>query len=445
MAIIRTLLSIWIGKLLVWLTSLLGGGTNLPGEVALRICPGILKTLASAYRVIAVTGTNGKTTTAAMIQQILQHGGFIAINNSSGANLKAGLVSCFLRHYTSSKKERFAVLEVDEAYLPRVSADLNPEIIAVTNIFRDQLDRFGAVETTRDLIFEAFSNAPKSKLVLNADLPMLGGEVENPVAYYGFGCGASNQDEVGTEGKFCPVCGETLAYTHFTYGNLGDYHCSACGIARPKLDYVVDELIELRAYATDAVINGHKLTISQPGLYNLYNGLCAFACAREVGITPDVIAESLSVQESRFGRQELITIEDKQIRIVLVKNPAGCSEAIKTVVLEQDEVSVAVLLNDRLGDGTDVSWIYDASFESLGSMKLDKVLVGGTRLYDMAIRLQTAGLDEDKFILCETYKDVLDAILTQTKTTKVYLLATYSAMVEFRRFLFKKGYLKKMW
>lgn len=445
MAVIRTFFSIYLGKLLVRLTGLLGGGTNLPGEMALRFCPNILKILAADYRVIAVTGTNGKTTTAAMIQQILQQGGYTAINNSSGANLKAGLVSCFLRHYKRKKEERFAVLEVDEAYLPRVSADLNPEIIAVTNIFRDQLDRFGAVETTRDLIFEAFSHAPNCKLVLNADLPMLGVSLKNEAVYYGFGCSASDSDEQSTEGKFCPSCGEALSYALSTYGNLGDYHCPSCGFARPEPDYAVERLVALRAHETEAVINGQTLTISQPGLYNLYNGLCAYACACELGISADAIAASLSTQESRFGRQELISVGDKQIRIVLVKNPAGCSEAIKTVVLEQDAVTLAVLLNDRLGDGTDVSWIYDASFESLGNMNLERVLVGGTRLYDMAIRLQTAGLDSDKFVLCESYKDVLDAVLAPSETKKVYLLATYSAMVEFRRFLFKKGYLKKMW
>lgn len=445
MTVIRTLLSIWVGKCLVWLTGLLGGGTNLPGEMALRICPGILKTLAASYRVIAVTGTNGKTTTAAMIQQILQHGGYTAINNSSGANLKAGLVSCFLRHYKKTKEKRFAVLEVDEAYLPRVSADLNPEIIAVTNIFRDQLDRFGEVDTTRKLIFEAFSNAPNAKLVLNGDLPMLRGEFANPTVYYGFDCAVSKQDEPSTEGRFCPDCGEALTYALSTYGNLGDYRCAACGNARPALAYHVDALINLHADYTEGVINGQKLTISQPGVYNLYNGLCAFSCAREVGTRPEVIANSLSVQESRFGRQEIIPIGDTQVRIVLVKNPAGCNEAIKTVVLDRDEVSLAVLLNDRTGDGTDVSWIYDTGFEALGSMNLNTVLVGGTRLYDMAIRLQTAGLDTDKFVLCEEYKDVLDAILSKTPTPKLYMLATYSAMVEFRRFLFKKGYLKKMW
>ena len=445
MGTIRTLFAIYLGKLLVILTGLLGGGTNLPGEMALRFCPNILKILAADYRVIAVTGTNGKTTTAAMIQQILQHHGFVAINNSSGANLKAGLISCFLRHYKYKKTERFAVLEVDEAYLPRVSADLNPEIIAVTNIFRDQLDRFGAVETTRDLIFEAFSNAPDCKLVLNADLPMLGVSLPNKAIYYGFGCNAGETQENGTEGKFCPVCGAALSYQLSTYGNLGDYACASCGFHRPALDYAVESLIALRAHETEAVVNGQNIIISQPGLYNLYNGLCAYACTAEMGIPASVSVESLSKQESRFGRQELIQIGDQQVRIVLVKNPAGCSEAIKTVVLERDDVTLAVLLNDRLGDGTDVSWIYDASFESLGSMNLKRVLVGGTRLYDMAIRLQTAGLETDKFVLCESYKDVLEAILATSETKKVYLLATYSAMVEFRRFLFKKGYLKTMW
>ncbi len=445
MGTIRTLFSIYLGKLLVFLTSLLGGGTNLPGEMALRFCPDILKILAADYRVIAVTGTNGKTTTAAMIQQILQHHGFEAINNSSGANLKAGLISCFLRHYKRKKTERFAVLEVDEAYLPRVSGDLNPEIIAVTNIFRDQLDRFGAVETTRDLIFEAFLKAPVCKLVLNADLPMLGVPVANKAVYYGFGCDTSAKQEVGTEGKFCPVCGATLSYRTSTYGNLGDYTCDACSLVRPNLDYSVQQVTALRANETEAVINGQSVIISQPGLYNLYNGLCAYACACELGIPTSVIAESLSTQESRFGRQEVLSVGDKEVRIVLVKNPAGCSEAIKTVVLERDAVALAVLLNDRLGDGTDVSWIYDASFESLGAMNLTHVLVGGTRLYDMAIRLQIAGLDTDKFILCPSYKDVLEAISNTVESQKVYLLATYSAMVEFRRFLYKKGYLKKMW
>ena len=444
MVVIRKTAAILIGRLLVWLTGILGGGTNLPGEISLRICPQILKLLAANYRVVAVTGTNGKTTTAAMIQQILEHNGYLAINNSSGANLKAGLITCFLQNYKYARKNAFAVLEVDEAYLPRVSAELNPVIIAVTNIFRDQLDRFGAVERTRDLIFEAFANAPQSKLVLNGDLPMLNNTFENETVYYGFQCGTGS-DSFGTEGRFCPNCGGTLTYGYTVYGNLGAYCCEQCALKRPALRYRVEELTELRADASDAVINGLQVTVSQAGLYNLYNGLCAFACAAELGVPTEVIAESLSVQKSRFGRQEVIDIDGKQLRVILVKNPAGCSEAIKTVVLERDKATLAVLLNDRLGDGTDVSWIYDADFEALCKMDLDKVFVGGTRLYDMAIRLQVAGLEPEKFILCESYKDVLNAVLNQAASQKVYMLATYSAMVEFRRFLFKNGYLKKMW
>lgn len=417
----------------------------MPGEIALRLCPDVLKTLAASYRVIAVTGTNGKTTTAAMIQSALQQGGCEVINNSSGANLKAGLVSCFLQHYQRNpKNERFAVLEVDEAYLPRISAELNPEIIAVTNIFRDQLDRFGTVDSTCDLIFKAFLNAPHAKLVLNGDLPMLSEKVSNPVVYYGFHCGFGDCEDQSTEGKLCPHCGARLDYLYSIYGNLGEYSCPSCGLKRPSLSYAVEQVIRLYPEGTETVINGQALTIGQPGVYNLYNGLCAFSCAREVGIDVSHIVASLANQESRFGRQEQITIGDTQLRLILVKNPAGCNEAIKTVVLEQDETALAVMLNDKTGDGTDVSWIYDTNFEALGQLHLSRVMIGGTRLYDMAIRLQTAEMDTEKFVLCQEYQDVLDAVLTY-KPQKLYMLATYSAMVEFRRFLFKKGYLKKLW
>lgn len=414
-----------------------GGGSSFPGKLALKLNPHIISYLAKDFSVIMVTGTNGKTTTCSMLYNILRNDGKSVISNSSGANMLGGIATCFLNNYG---KGGYAVIETDEAYAKYLTKEIKPLYILVTNIFRDQLDRFGEVYTTWNLLYEAILNSPSSTLILNADEAIFGEiGLPNPVIYYGFACG-NEKESLNTEATFCQKCGEHFKFNFLTFNNLGDYYCN-CGFKRPPLDHSVDEINELSIAGSVVVIDGNVFSINVPGLYNVYNALAAASAAFELGIPLQLIQRSLGTQESKFGRHENIDIDGKSVHIVLIKNPTGCDQCINTIALEKEETDLVFLLNDNYADGTDVSWIWDGSFENLNSMNCDKILIGGTRRYDMAIRLKAAGFDENKFVIIDDYQ----ALISNITKRKTYIFATYTAMTGFRKHLYSLGYIKKMW
>ncbi len=436
-------LVIFFAKFVGFVSRLLGGGTNLPGQLALRIRPGILKRLVRGYRVILVTGTNGKTTTTAMLQNILRQTGNRAVNSTSGANMKSGVVSCLIRNFPLFGKVNgdYAVLEVDEAYMRHITAEIQPEIIAVTNIFRDQLDRYGETDKTLALIEEACNNAPDATLVLNADEALLGDFVQNgKIFYYGFEVPAYD-DATSPEEVYCKKCSAPLSHRFVTLNHLGEYSCSACGFKRPSLDFAVESVHNVSADSSSVTMGGIVLTVPQAGAYNIYNALCAAACARALGVPDGEIRAGIEGQKSKFGRQETVCVDSAAVRIILIKNPAGAEEAIASVLPDKEPVSIGVLLNDNVGDGTDVSWIYDVEFEKLRKMNCRQFLVGGTRAFDMAVRMKTAGFDN--LAVCGQYDALLSEI--QKIEGRVYLFVTYSAMIGFRRHLHRKKYIKKLW
>ena len=438
---------ILLAKAAIWLSRFLGGGSSFPGKLALKLNKNILKTVAQGYEVVLVTGTNGKTTTCAMLYSMLKKSGRSVINNSSGANMLTGITTCFLQHYRFFKKQeaRFAVIEVDEAYARYVTQYVKPRLILVTNLFRDQLDRFGEVYTTWEMIKEAILKTPESTLVLNADEAIFAETgLSNPVVYYGFNVG---EKAVGAnnDAMFCQNCGAHLCFSFTTFGNLGDYHCPSCGKKRPGLTYHVDKIEDLCIKSSRVVINGTPVTVGVPGLYNVYNALSAFAAAHLLGLAESEIAQSLAMQESKFGRHEVLNVEGHTLHIVLIKNPTGCDGCIDTVALERGKCDLVLMLNDNYADGTDISWIWDAHFERLSKMDCDHVFICGERRYDMAVRAKTAGLDRDKFIICDSDSDLVKKLSGANE--KVYVFATYTAMTGFRKYLFGQGFIdkKKIW
>jgi len=437
------LLVILLAKVIGFLSGLFGGGTNLPGQVALKLRPNILKRLVQGYRVILVTGTNGKTTTTSILQNILRQTGKSAVNSTSGANMKGGVVSCLIRNFPLFGKVDgdYAVLEVDEAYMRHITAEISPEVIAVTNIFRDQLDRYGETEKTLALIEEACKNAPDAMLVLNADEALLGDFVpEGRHFYYGFSV-PLRKDAEKTEEIYCKKCRAPLELSYVTFNHLGNYSCPVCGFHRPRLDLAVDHINSVSADSSDITMCGVSVAIPQAGAYNIYNALCAAACARVLGVSDSEICAGIAGQKSKFGRQETVQVEKASVRIILIKNPAGAAEAIASVLPDKNNVSLGVLLNDNVGDGTDVSWIYDVDFECLNQMECKRFFVGGTRAWDMAVRLKTAGFEH--LSVCESYEELLSAL--QETEGRVYLFVTYSAMTGFRKFLHRKKYIRKLW
>ena len=437
-------MAIIITKILIYFLKLRGGGSSLPGKVALKLNKNILTKLARGWNVILVTGTNGKTTTSDMIVKALQAGNLTVINNSAGANMTPGIVAAFAKCYKffDKRPNRYAVIEVDEGYMRQITSMLTPTMIVVTNIFRDQLDRFGETTTTYKFILDGIKNNPSAKLILNGDESMLGNmPVENECVYYGFENYGKPEVAANTESIFCRDCKTKYEYESIVFNHLGNYSCSNCGHSRPKLDYTITDVM-LTPSGSNVLVNDDEVTVGVPGLYNIYNAITAYTVADQLGVERSIIKQSLASQESKFGRFETIKVDEKTIKLLLIKNPAGCNQCIDTVAIDEKEVSLMFLLNDKYADGRDVSWIYDAHFEKLAGMRVPSVIIGGDRAYDMAIRLKVAGLDKVNFTICKSYDEVLDAARRQEKD--IYAFASYTAMTGFRSFLVDKGFAKKL-
>ena len=447
---IKTIISILSAKFTLFLTkTILKGGTTFPGRVALKIDKNILSKVSKGYKVILVTGTNGKTTTTSMIYNIIKESGHPVITNNTGANLFPGIVTTFVDNYKfgSKVKDNYAVIEVDEANLKYITEYITPEVITVTNLFRDQLDRYGEVYTTLNKILEGIYNVPETTLVLNGDESLLGKlDLKNPVHFYGFDKAVNDNKniEINADAKFCKFCKTPYEYNFVTYNHLGDFYCPNCGYKRSDLMYAVTDIIDINADSSTIKFNDLEASINQSGTYNIYNGLCAYSIAKELGIDDSVIKKSLENQSSSFGRQETINVEGKDVKIFLVKNPAGYNQSLDTICLNKERFAAAFLLNDNYADGQDVSWIWDVDFEKLTETNIDEVYISGLRAYDMAVRLKTAGLDPNKFVIEEQYEALTEAI-KNGRCDKLYILATYTAMINYRKYLHSKGYIKNLW
>ena len=447
---IKSILSILSCKFTIFITkNLLKGGSTFPGLVALKIDKNILKTVSKNYKVILVTGTNGKTTTTSMISNILKKEGLNVITNETGANLYNGIVTTFISNYHFSKNSetRYAVIEVDEANVKFITEHIKPEIITITNLFRDQLDRYGEVYTTLNMIIEGIKKTPHTKLVLIGDESLFGAlDLPNKTVYYGFNTKLNDNKtvDINADSKFCKICKTPYKYNFVTYNHLGDFYCTCCGYKRPELTYSVDKVISLSDEGSKVVINDLEVFINQSGTYNIYNALNAIAITRELGASDKAILESLESQNSSFGRQESLNIEGKDVKIILVKNPAGYNQALDTLCLNNASFDACFLLNDNYADGQDVSWIWDVNFEKIHELNINNIYISGLRKYDMAIRLKIAGLNEENFILNDTYEELTNSIINGPNK-KVYVLATYTAMINYRKYLHQKGYIKKLW
>lgn len=447
---IKTIISILSAKFTLFLTkTILKGGTTFPGRVALKIDKNILSKISKGYKVILVTGTNGKTTTTSMIYNIIKESGHPVITNNTGANLFPGIVTTFVDSFKfgSKVKDNYAVIEVDEANLKYITEYITPEVITVTNLFRDQLDRYGEVYTTLNKILEGIYNVPETTLVLNGDESLLGKlDLKNPVHFYGFDKAVNDNKtiEINADAKFCKFCKTPYEYNFVTYNHLGDFYCPNCGYKRSDLMYAVTDIIDINADKSTVKFNDLEVSINQSGTYNIYNGLCAYSIAKELAIADSAIKKSLENQSSSFGRQETINIEGKDVKIFLVKNPAGYNQSLDTICLNKEKFAAAFLLNDNYADGQDVSWIWDVDFEKLTETNIDEVYISGLRAYDMAVRLKTAGLNPNKFVIEEQYEALTEAI-KNGRCDKLYILATYTAMINYRKYLHSKGYIKNLW
>jgi UDP-N-acetylmuramoyl-L-alanyl-D-glutamate--2,6-diaminopimelate ligase len=420
------------------------GGTSLPGKLATKIDPNVLETLAADYDVIVITGTNGKTLTTTLAARVLREHFANVITNPSGSNMMQGVTGTMLTARPKHKGERpIAILEVDEANVEEVARQLRPKAFVLTNIFRDQLDRFGEIYTTYDKILAGIRLVPEATVIANADSPIfMRGNLPNPKVYYGFNHLPNDGDErapLNTDGILSPTDDSVLHYHFLTYGNQGDYFSVTDDFKRPELDYAVTKLDELTPRYSTFEIDGEPFRIEIGGMYNIYNALAAYAIGRYMGVTVPEIHKAFESNAQIFGRQEAIQVGDKEVTIVLIKNPIGANQVIDMMKTDDQPFSVITLLNAKYADGIDTSWIWDAQFEDLADTNMQEIATGGERYKDIYVRIKMAGFGDTK-----VYQDLkkITTAINEMPTKRVYIAATYTAMLQLRAQLAQEGYIK---
>ena len=451
----RVMLSVLACKLSRFAIRLLGrGGTDFPGRVALKLCPNVLGHLAKNVTTIIVTGTNGKTTTSRMIEQALADSGISYFANKSGANLLSGVTAEFAMHSSMTGKcqYEYALIEADEAAFKAISKYVDAKVVVVTNVFRDQLDRYGEVTHTLENIRIGVGNSKHAVLCLNADDSISGslaGMVDNPVLYYGVDT-PIYQSRVAelSDAPYCHSCKHEYVYDYVTYGHLGGFRCPNCGSCRPTPQVSVKQVLSSDAEQSRVVIAAgsaeYPTVINLPGGYNIYNACACMACGKALGLDLAVVSQSLSRFACGFGRMEKFEIEGASLRMILIKNPAGCNQVLNFLTDLTEPMVFAACLNDRTQDGKDVSWIWDVDFERLAQMQnLERIFVSGVRADDMAMRFRYAGFPVEKIQVIRDYGELVRACIDSGRP--VFIMPTYTAMLDLRGTISKQYGFKAFW
>jgi len=437
-----------------------GGGTTLPGRMLLRMAPDAIERLGSGLSSgsTVISATNGKTTTAGMLASALRQAGRTPVHNRAGSNMSWGVATALLEQEGTE-----GLFEVDEAWLPRMVEALGPGLIVLSNLFRDQLDRYGELESIADDWAELIEGRGEDGfgLVLNADDPLiadLGRDRElrrrDGVTYFGIEDTSQALDELqhAFDAKHCRRCGAPYSYERAFVGHLGHYSCPNCEADRPEPD-VSAIRIELRgiggsAFRVRTPSGEMDVELPLPGLYNVYNALAAIAAAQRLGVADEQIHAGLRAVTAVFGRVETIDVDGLPLSILLVKNPAGANEVLRTLRLEADQagpIDLWLALNDRIADGRDVSWIWDADFELLAG-SAGRVTCSGTRAAEMALRLKYAGLPAERIEVVEGIGPSLDHALAGARESgRLFALPTYTALIELRTMLARRGLVSEYW
>jgi lipid II isoglutaminyl synthase (glutamine-hydrolysing) len=428
-----------------------GGGTTFPGKLLWKLDPGAIDRLAARLPLgsALISATNGKTTTAAMAAEILGERVPLAHNNS-GANLVSGVASTLL----DARGAQLGLFEVDEAAFPEVAARVRPRAVCLGNLFRDQLDRYGELELVAARWRNAVAELPaETALALNGDDPQVASltEARPDAVVFGVDDPALALPSLphAADSKYCVRCGTPYEYAAAYVGHLGDYRCPACGHARPSLA-VAARAVELHgldgvAFHLETPDGAREVRLDVPGLYNVYNALAAAALAGLLGASLDEIAAGLGRFRAAFGRFERISVGDRRVLMLLIKNPAGANEAVRTIVDGGAPSLAVVALNDAIADGRDVSWIWDVDFEPL-IPGLERLIATGDRAAELALRFKYGGLDAGAIEVVPSLEQALDRGLALTPAGgELVVLPTYTAMLELRKIVAGRGFVRPYW
>ena len=436
------------------------GATALPGIIALGIAPDAIAALSASLRhgTACVSGTNGKTTTARMLSDIVRAAGWQPVHNRSGSNLDRGIAAALIADATWGGELRgdVGVFEVDEASVPRVLARLTPRVLVITNLFRDQLDRYFEIDALARRIGDAIAGLPAATtLVLNADDPIvahLGERHRGPV----FTFGVDDASVGGTvaqaisDATRCPRCRHPLRYSRVILAHVGDWRCEHCGLERPRPDVGAgavrlgpnDSRLSLTGVVGSVI---DDVVVPLPGLYNAYNALAALAAARALGIALPTATRALAGFKPAFGRLEIVEADGRRLRLLLVKNPAGFNAAIGALLETDRHPRILGALNDRDADSRDVSWIWDADFEALAP-RVAHATVTGLRGRDLALRLKYAGVPRDRVTVVDGWVPAIRAAIDGTPVgDELVVIATYTAMLSLRDALAHLGFVGQFW
>lgn len=425
----RKLLAIWAAKLSAVAGRMIGKkSSSTPGTIALKICPNLIKLLSAGIKrgVIVTCGTNGKTTTNNLLNTALLKCGYTTVCNNLGANMLNGIATAFAMSSSVFGKldADWAVLEIDEASARRVFAHIKPDYMIITNLFRDQLDRYGEIDITMDLLREAISMTGGVHLILNGDDPLTAqfgdaGEAK----YFGISEQVLPQIEETKEGQFCTKCGAEQEYNYFHYSQLGDYYCPRCGNKRPNIDFEATR-VDLSGSMKFTVNSSVNIDVNYRGFYNIYNILAVYSALSVMGINTDGFNAMLADYKPQIGRMELIDL-GKPVILNLAKNPAGFNQAIQTVMLDKRKKDVIVAINDLANDGKDVSWLWDVDFDKLSDENLNTLTTTGIRLYDISLRFKYAEVKVDH--ITNSMREAIEQCL-KTDAEVCYILVNYTAL-----------------
>jgi UDP-N-acetylmuramyl tripeptide synthase len=423
------------------------GGTTAAGRVLLRLEPDAIAELSHKLDrgSVLVSATNGKTTTSTMLAAILGQAGLPLVNNRAGSNMHWGVATALLD--AGRRPDQLGLFEVDEAWLPAVADSVQPRLVLLSNLFRDQLDRYGELELVAERWAQTVErHAAHTRFALNADDPLVAdlGRTSGDAVY--FGLEDDSQALPGlqhaADSKHCRNCGHAYVYDAVYLGHLGRYHCPNCGRRRPA-PQVVARKVELHGMTGSSIdletpAGNTHVELRLPGLYNVYNALAAATAALELGATVEQVRAGLEGFGGAFGRVERIPVHGREVLILLVKNPAGANEVLRTLTLEDGQLDLWLALNDRIADGRDVSWIWDADFEVLAG-RVGTVTCSGTRAEEMALRLKYAGIDARPAIDRDLGHSLDGAVAGGDRSRPLYALPTYTALLELRDELASRG------